>query len=281
MIRLAALGPHGTFSELAAERYSHEQGEQFAVVLYPSLTRVFEAIGKECQRGIIPLENMLEGHVHLSLDRLIASDLRIVYELLQPVRFSFVSTAGDFEGVHKVYAQFVTQGQCRKFLDSLPPHVEIITTESNGTSVQQLRKNIPGEAAIVPYHTVAGGKYGNVMHDITDFPNNHTRFIVLSGEDAEYDPGRDYKTSVVILEVADRAGALLAILREFAQKDLNLSSIMSHTAKRELGKYHFFVDADGKYPEDEQLRSAIENIRDIAQVKIIGSYPAARRREKP
>lgn len=277
MSKLAALGPHGTFSELAAERYSQEQGEKSDVILYPTITRVFQAIGRECERGIIPLENMLEGHVQLPLDLLLISDLSIIYELLLPVRFSFIATVKDLAEVEKVYAQFVTQGQCRKFLDSLSPHVKIITTESNGTSIGQLQKNIRGEAAIVPAHALTGNEYGLVMHDITDFPNNQTRFIILSREPAGYDAGHDYKTSFVILDVADRSGSLFTILREFASRNINLSSLMSHTTKVELGKYHFFIDAEGRYPEDERLGSALESIAASAKVKLLGSYPKARR----
>jgi prephenate dehydratase len=278
MIRIATLGPEGTFAERAALAYAKESKKDYRIILYPSIADVFAAAGKECDMGVVPVENMLEGYVQITLDLLLSTDLAIAGELILPVRFSFVSTAKTMGEVKKVYVQFITQGQCRKFLDSLRPDVNIVTTESNGVSLEQIKKDLPGEAAIVPQHSAADPeRFGLVVGDVTDHAESRTRFIVLSGEHVpfDFDPQKAYKTSIVILEVADRPGALYAILKEFAERKINLTSIMSRPTKLALGHYHFFIDIDGRYPEEEPLKAALDEISAVNKVKILGSYAKA------
>jgi prephenate dehydratase len=228
MIKIAALGPEGTFAERAALAYAEESGKDCRIVLYPTMAGVFAATGRECDRGIVPIENMLEGYVQVTLDLLLATELTIIDELLLPVRFSFAANTTAVEEVRKVYVQFITQGQCRRFLNSLPHDAKIVVTESNGTSLEQVSKGIPGEAAIVPHHSVTGREgFGLVVEDVTDQANSRTRFIVLSGEPVPCDPRREYRTSVAIVGVTDRPGALFSLLKEFAERKINLTSIMS------------------------------------------------------
>jgi prephenate dehydratase len=276
MIKIATLGPEGTFAERAARAYAEESEEDCRIVLYPSLAGVFAAAERECDRGVVPIENMLEGYVQVTLDLLLSTDLTIIHELILPVRFSFVSTTKTLEEVRKVYVQFVTQGQCRKFLDTVSSAAKIITTESNGISLEQVNKGLCGEAAIVPQHSVTGREdFGLVVPDVTDHADSRTRFIVLSGKLAPYEPGKKYRTSVAIVEVADRPGALFSILREFTERKINLTSIMSRPTKVVFGKYHFFIDLDGRYPEEEPLRAALDEVGRSNRVKILGSYPKA------
>jgi prephenate dehydratase len=276
MIKIATLGPEGTFAERAALSYAEESGEDCRIVLCPSIADVFAATEKECESGVVPIENMLEGYVQVTLDLLLAANLTITGELLLPVRFSFVSSVTTMEEVKKVYVQFITQGQCRKFLASLPRDVKIVITESNGASLEQVKKGLPGEAAIVPQHSVTGReRFGLVIGDVTDHAASCTRFIILSRDYVRYEPRKAYKTSIVIVEVADKPGALYAILKEFADRRINLSSIMSRPTKLAFGKYHFFIDLDGRYPEEESLKAALDEIGTVNQVKILGSYPKA------
>ncbi len=75
--------------------------------------------------------------------------------------------------------------------------------------------------------------------------------------------------------MADKPGALYVILREFAEQKINLTSIISRPTKLAFGKYHFFIDVDGRYPDDEPLKAVIDKISGSNRVKIPGSYPKA------
>jgi prephenate dehydratase len=276
MIRIATLGPAGTFAERAALTHAKGSKEDCRIILYPSIAEVFAAAGSECSMGIVPVENMLEGYVQVTLDLLLTSELTINGELILPVRFSFVSNVKTMKEVEKVYVQFITQGQCRRFLDSLRPDVNIVTTESNGASLEQVKKGLPGEGAIVPQHCATDREgFGLVVEDITDHAESRTRFIVLAREHVPFEPQKAYRTSIVILEVADRPGVLYAILKEFAERKINLTSIMSRPTKLALGQYHFFIDLDGRYPEGERLKAALKEISTVNKIRILGSYTKA------
>lgn len=271
MNKIATLGPVGTFSELAAKQYSELIDKNCAMIFYPTITKTFNAISHQCEIGIIPIENTLDGYVQLTLDLLSQTNLKIVDEIIVPIQFSFVGNS-EVSKIEKIYAQFKTQGQCTKFLEHFP-NVKIITTESNGESLNQVKKGIIGEAAIIPKHMMnATKKFIFSIENITDSEDNETRFIILSKDTINYDINKSYKTSIVIMDAMDHSGVLSNILNEFSERGINLTSIISRPTKKELGKYYFFIDIDGCYLENASMKQAIDKIRENNLVKILGSY---------
>lgn len=273
MIKAAVLGPAGTFSELAVEKYKDKTNQKVSTVFYPTITKVVNAVENECDIGIVPIENTLDGFVQVTLDLLLEKKVNIINELVIPIQFAFAANS-DIKEVERIYAQFKTQGQCCKFLESFKS-IKIITTESNGESVQKVREGLDGEGAIIPKHMLdLTYKFKFSIDCVTDSDENQTRFIVLSADKRiSCEKGNHYKTSIAIMDAADdRPGALFKVLEEFAQRQINLSSIISRPTKKGLGKYYFFIDIDGCYTEDENVKQAIETISKHSLVKIIGSY---------
>jgi prephenate dehydratase len=273
MHTVATLGPANTFSELAARRYIDERSRGSSIALYPTFGKAIAAVGRECRCAVLPIENMAEGYVSIVLDLLVHSTLSITHELLMPIQFALAANCDSPERIEKVYAQFVTQGQCERFLDSLHD-VAVITTQSNGTSLEQLRRGTPGEAAIVPAFTVTPGSFPLVIEHIADRTNNLTRFITIAPEPAPHDPALDYKTTLLIVESVDRPGMLSEILSGFAKRDINLVSIMSRPTKEMLGRYHFFIDIEGHVSEP-RIRETLDEVMRENTIRLLGSYPKA------
>jgi prephenate dehydratase len=270
---IATLGPSNTFSELAAKRYIAAKAPGSSVALFPTFGKAIAAVGNECRCAVLPIENMAEGYVSIVLDLLVHSTLSITHELLLPIQFSLAANCGSLEKVEKIYAQFVSQGQCEHFLDSLHD-VAVITTQSNGTSLVELRRGVPNEAAIVPSFAVAPGAFPLVIESIADRGNNLTRFIAVAPEPSPHDPSLDYKTSLLIVESVDRPGILAEILSAFAKRHINLVSIMSRPTKEMLGRYHFFIDVEGHFTEP-RIREALDEIMRENTIRMLGSYPKA------
>lgn len=272
MKRVATLGPKGTFTEIATKKYVETREKDSEIVFYPTINRIINAIGEECELGIIPIENTLDGYVQRLLDLLLHTDLNIIHELIIPIQFSFVANAEILENVEKIYVQFKTQGQCCKFLEQFI-NVKIITTESNGESLEKVREGIKGEAAIIcqyMYDNCKNFQFG--IENVTDSKENETRFIVLTKDLKEQLEKKHYKTSLVITDAADEPGILSKILNAFAEKNINLHSIISRPTKKGLGKYYFFIDVEGNYNEDEALKQAVDKIKKKNVVKILGTY---------
>ena len=110
--------------------------------------------------------------------------------------------------------------------------------------------------------------------DIEDHPENQTRFVVVARDGIPAPTGHD-KTTVVIFQKADVPGSLLAILQEFAARDINLTKLESRPTKRGLGDYCFLIDLDG-HIDDELVADCLRDLKSKqADVKFLGSYPAA------
>lgn len=274
MIRIATLGPSNTFTELAARKYLEETGAAGEVHLYPTFGKTFAAVGRECDLAVLAIENMSEGYVPVVLDLLVHSELRITHELLLPIQFAFVANCERLDQVTRVYSQFVAQGQCERLLDSLND-VAIITTESNGTSLEEVRRGRSGEGAVVPAFAVKPGDFPLVLQAIADRSNNLTRFIAIAPATVSHDQSVPGKTSVLVVESVDRPGILSEILTTFSSRNINLVSIMSRPTKEALGKYHFFIDIEG-YDDEAHIKEALAELAVENAIKVLGSYPRAR-----
>jgi prephenate dehydratase len=275
MAVVATLGPSQTISERAAHAYAAGRADNSSVQLYPAFRRVFGAVENECEYGVLPIENMVDGYVQPVLDLLLRSDLSIVDELIVPIHFAFVARCERLEDVSTVYAQFVTQGQCSEFLERLPPSARIVTTESNGESLEQAQRGNTGVGAIVPEFAVVAGAFPLTVRNVNDYQNNRTRFIVIGREEAAYDAAKEYKTSLVIVEGMDRPGMLADILHAFSSRGINLVSIMSRPTKESLGRYHFFMDIMG-HCSMPHVVDAMAEVQRHNFVRSLGSYPRAK-----
>ncbi len=273
MRKLAVLGPKGTFSDNACSVFLNEEKEEFDVRYYNTIDETFHSIGKECDLGIIPIENTLDGFVQRTLDLLLEMNVHILKEISVPVQFSFVGNSEKIEDINKLYVQFKTNGQCRKFLDNLK-NVNIITTDSNMESYNNVNKGISSEGGIIPCHML---KYANAklkIDNVTDALNNFTRFVVVEkGENNDIvENGKNFKVPMYIMPSIDRPGILFDILHEFSVNNINLVAIMSRPTKTDMGKYNFYLEINGTYEQIEVVKRALDNIKKQYGLKILGFY---------
>src|SRR5690606_16738566 len=79
---VAYLGPAGTFTHEATRAFI--QDDDLELVEYQSIPDVLDAVDAgECQYGVVPVENAIEGSVAITLDWLIHQvDVLIVGELV-------------------------------------------------------------------------------------------------------------------------------------------------------------------------------------------------------
>lgn len=275
MKKIATLGPKGTFTDIAAKKYLTEIDSDIKIEYYNSFIKTFKAIGNDCDLGIIPIENTLDGYVQRTLDNMLFSDLNIVCDLKIPIQFAFVSHSENILDLKKVYVQFKTQGQCAKFLDKFSAEI-INTTESNSTSFRKFLDGKKGEAAIIPMHLLKeNNDFKYVIDNVTDATENETRFVVLSKDKIKLDiKFKKYKTTIAIIEVDDRPGMLHESLYKLSKRKLNVVSLVSRPTKKSLGDYSFFLDIEGDYYNNKDLYEAIQEINKNNMVKILGVYPS-------
>ncbi len=267
ILRVAYLGPEGTFSEIAVlKRFGYD----IEKVPVESISEVFNEVSRgKADIGVVPIENSYGGTVVQTLDEFIDSHLKIVGELYLKVHHSLLSNAEDISEIRKVYSHPQALAQCKEWLRNNLPGVELIETRST-SEASLIASKEPGAAAIG--NEILSRKYNLkiLKMSIEDDPNNTTRFWVIG--DVEMKRTGDDKTTIICY-IKDRPGALFDLIKPFKDFGVNMTKIESRPSRLKLWDYLFFIDFEG-HVEDENIRELIKEVeKNAAFVKIIGSYP--------
>jgi prephenate dehydratase len=138
-MKALTLGPEGTYSHRAARAVADE------IEFTESVTGIVEGVaGGEYDRGVVPIENSIEGSVTESLDALAERDVAVVREIVTPIRHALLAQSGEFEVVAS-HAQALAQ--CREFLERESPGPDLEAVASTARGVERARED-PAVAAI-------------------------------------------------------------------------------------------------------------------------------------
>lgn len=274
-MKVGYLGPRGTFTEEAAQKLLGGS-ETTSVELHPlrTIPEVLYAVeAGELDRGVVPIENSIEGSVSATLDALAHEvEVQICREVVLPVRHHLMAKAGiSLDQLVAVYSHPQALAQCRHHLDKLLPGIELQAATSTAEAAKQASKSDRPIAALGTRLAASLYQLEILASDLQDQSDNATRFVCV-GRDAPARTGHD-KTSVVIAFDADRPGNLYRALKAFADAQVNLTKLESRPAKRSLGDYIFFIDMEG-HQNDSRVRKALNEIEhESAFFKMLGSYP--------
>jgi len=257
------LGPAGTYSHRAARAVADD------VTFAQSVDRVVADIADGAvERGVVPVENSIEGGVTESLDALASADVAVVRELVTPIRHALLGRAG---AVGTVASHPQALGQCRDFLDDEHPDADREAVASTAAGVARARE-ADDVAAVAHPEAAEGTDLAVLAEGIQDRDSNATRFLVVAPPDDRSEAGG--KTSLVVYPGANYPGLLLELLEPFADRDINLTRVESRPSGERLGDYVFHVDVDAGLYEDrtQAAVAAVEDVVDEGWVKRLGSY---------
>ena len=147
-VRVAYLGPAGTFSEQAALQFFGASIEHVPCI---SIDEVFRATAAgSAGYGVVPVENSTEGVVSRSLDLFLNSPLHIVGEISLMVRHNLLRLSDSLDDIEAVYAHPQALAQCQGWLAKHLPHAERRPVSSNaeGARLAALHPNIAGLASV-------------------------------------------------------------------------------------------------------------------------------------
>lgn len=273
---IAFLGPPGTFTEEALLG----QPDLAVAKLVPmgSIAEVLSATHDGAvDAGFVPIENSIEGTVSATIDHLVFdTDLLLQREVVLDVHLHLLGLPGSsLPDVRRVVSFPHASAQCRGFLKRELPDVEIVASNSTAEAARTVgEERRPGSAALAP--ALAADLYGlEVLAEaVEDHADNQTRFVLVARHRVPPQTGHD-RTSIVCFQRADRPGSLHQILGQFAARSVNLSKLESRPTKLGLGSYCFVIDLWG-HVCDEVVGDCLRELRmELADVKFLGSYPAA------
>jgi chorismate mutase/prephenate dehydratase len=269
-VRVAFLGPDGTFSHQAASR---QFGAQVDLVPVATLRDVFTLTERgDTHFGVVPVENTIEGPVTVTYDALVESDVTICSEIKLEISQNLMSRSGRLEDIQRVASHPQPLAQCRGWLDTHLHGIETVETTSTASAAQLAHADekvasIGSEVTAEVYDllTIASG--------IEDHRGNTTRFLVVGRATPE--PSGQDMTSAIFTVRRDQAGALHDLLGPFAKHRVNLAAVQSRPMKGKPWEYVFIVDMEG-HIDDPAVRAALDEAAQVAAShKVLGSFPRA------
>jgi prephenate dehydratase len=278
VVRIAYLGPEGTFTEAALLKMTVAGvvpgGGELTPEPAESTQSALEAVRSgAADFACVPIENSIEGSVLPTLDSLAGgSPLQIYAELTLDVSFSIVTRPGvDAGRVRSVAAFPIAAAQVRQWLAANLPAAALIPTNSNAAAALDV---VDGRADAGVSTALAAQRYGlaSLAEGIVDEPNARTRFVLVGRPGPPPARTGADRTSVV-LRIDSAPGALVSAMNEFGIRDIDLTRIESRPTRTGLGTYVFFLDCVG-HIEDSAVAEALKALyRRCADVRYLGSWP--------
>jgi len=269
-IKVAFLGPEGTFTEQAAIKHF---GHSAVTVPMSAIDEVFREVeAGAVNYGVVPVENSTEGVVNHTLDNFMGSGLQICGEVeLRIHHHLMISNVTKVDSISRIYSHSQSLAQCRKWLDGHYPGVERIAVNSNAEAAKRLQGEwnaaaIAGEMAADMYDLEV------LAEKIEDQPDNSTRFLIIGTQDVP--SSNEDKTSVVV-SMRNEPGALHNLLEPFHRHNIDLTRVETRPSRTGTWNYVFFVDFSG-HKDDQKIGEVLEEVGSrAADLRVLGSYPKA------
>ncbi len=262
-------GEHGAYSEVAARKLVPDG----AFLPCHEFGQVFRGVENgDFDLGVVPVENSLEGAVTHVNDLLTTTTLNVIGEVSIAVNHCLLAAeATDYREIRQVFSHPQALAQCRDFLirNNLEPRPYYDTAGA----ARMLTREAPRAAAAIASSLCAKLYSLEILQEgIEDSPSNVTRFLLLARE--QYS-GTGDKTSI-IFSVPHEIGRLYAVLKLFADAQINLTRIASMPLRSDPGNYSFFLDFEGS-EQDGKIAEVLHRLQGLTQwMKCLGSYPADR-----
>ena len=269
---LGVLGPAGTHSEAAAVYLKRQTGEDYKLVLFADIFDCLQAVENgEVDSALVPVEISLEGAINITLDTLARSEgLTVWRELIWPVHNQLLARRqGE---IKRIYSHAQPISQCWAFLQAHYPQAELIKVASTARAAEIVAE-APADSGSAAIATARAGELLGLVPiatEIQDSAANCTRFFQVGRQALEFLPKE--KLLVICQIDGQKAGALFEVLKEFAQRGINMTRIESRPARTELGAYIFFFDLE--YSDSPQLAESLAAVeKKSIWLRNLGTFP--------
>ena len=258
--KIITLGPRFSYSyNVAFANYANLE-----IIPVDTIGDVFSELSTDT-RGVVPIENMLNGSVRETFLALQENDVCIFKGFDYGISHVIAAQGDNFKTVMS-HAQALVQ--CNEFVNKLRKKgIKVIESPSTSRAMELAAEN-SSIAAIGSRDAAEFYKLKIIQKNITNKENNITRFIEVGTGTCSQ---KGSKTSVILKPQTDRSGLLFEILSVFKIKDLNLSKIESIPTGKKMNDYIFYIDIEESM-ENENMQDAFEFLQTFVDVHNLGSY---------
>jgi chorismate mutase/prephenate dehydratase len=265
--KVAYLAPEGGTGHAVARAHF---GASATYIAAESTALVLEEVARHrATYALLPYETHAEGPVQATIAALTASDLRIVAVVEASPNLHLVNRSGSAADIAKIYATPGDRALCERSLSSSTPSIKVLDVKSPLIACQ-LAAEDPTAAAVAS--EAVGGQLDLQVAQRNLLDRSERIRYAIVGARPSTRTGED--STGLVFSVRDSPGALLDVLKGFAERSVNLTKIQSRPVEAEGWSYLFFVEVAG-HATDRALITAFEEVKRLTKFfKVLGSYPA-------
>ncbi|HVH43651.1 MAG TPA: prephenate dehydratase domain-containing protein [Labilithrix sp.] len=221
--------------------------------------------------AVVPFETRAEGLLQSTIAALTESETKIVGAFELVVNLQLASKASSLTEIEKVYAVAKDRAHCQRFLAAEMPGAQVLDVKTP-LGACQLAAADPRAAALVHEGFTAEFSLETIKRNVRDDGDDRVRYAII-GTRPSSRTGSD--VTGIVFALNDSPGALHEILRQFAERGVNMTKIQSRPTSGESWQYVFFVEVQG-HATDRPIIGAIEDVRRLSKFfKVLGSYHRA------
>jgi prephenate dehydratase len=270
--RIAYQGEPGANSHLACT----EAFPDMEPAAYPTFEDALVAVKSgEVGLAMIPIENSVAGRVADIHHLLPGAGLYIVGEHFLRVRHQLMAKPGaTLSTVKRVLSHTQALGQCRNTLKKLG--LKPVPEADTAGSARMVSETDDLSLAAIASR-LAAEIYGLdiLKSDIEDESHNTTRFLILSKDPDDAEPGNGPVITTFLFRVRNVPAALYKALGGFATNSINMTKLESYQPEGSFNATMFFADIEG-HPVDRPVQLALEELSFFStEVRLLGTYPAS------
>ena len=269
-VKVAYIGPEGGFAHAAARAKFGA-----SALLHPmdSIAATLEdVVAQRAEFAVLPVETTTEGPVQSTIFALVATDLKIVAEIETVSDLCLMNRTGNENDVEKVYATAADHARAQAALSGLARKPSVYDVKTPLMAVK-LAAEDHGAAALSTDGFGADLGLEIARRGMVEDGAERVRYAIIGARPSSR-TGDD--ATACVFSVNDAPGALLDVLKLFAERGINLRKIQSRPSHgtHEEWTYLFFVEVSG-HTTDRPLVSAFEDVRHKTRFfKVLGSYPS-------
>ncbi|WWP00713.1 MAG: prephenate dehydratase domain-containing protein [Candidatus Dasytiphilus stammeri] len=273
--RVAFLGPRGSYSHIAANKYAARYFKKFLEMSFFNFAPIFHKVEtRQADYAVVPIENSTAGSIKEIYDLLQHTHLFIVGELILPIEHCMlVSTKACLENLEKIYSHPQSFQQCSNFISKFSQW-NIEYTVSTAAAMEKVAAIKSSKIAALGSED--GSKYYHLKilaRNICNQQRNSTRFIILSRKRREVATHIPAKTTLII-STQQPLNFLVEILMILRQYNIILSHVESWQRLNPTGENMFYLDVKGNLHSSEMQQALRIMKKKLNTLKILGCYPS-------
>ncbi|HVG16481.1 MAG TPA: prephenate dehydratase [Chitinophagaceae bacterium] len=268
-VKVSIQGFEGSFHQVAAQQFFGKTVEVLTCATFREVIKLASA-RKECDGGVMAIENSIAGSILPNYNLLQKSNLRIIGEIYLQIRQNLLVNRGvKLEDIREVHSHPMALQQCFAYFDKFS--WKLVETEDTALSAQHVHQTRSKHIAAVASKLAAELYNLDVLSpNIHTMKNNYTRFLVLQREDVAPEVLDADKASVNFHTDHSR-GSLAKVLTRIADTGINLTKLQSFPIPGSDWKYSFHADME--FESVGQFHKAIKRIEPLTEeMKIYGVY---------